>query len=338
MTVAASLDRRYFIAASLLSLGLEPAASGQTAPPTVPGGPLPPGLPQPAETIDLWPNGAPGRPARALVETVQERSTDHLVTDRAVFGISRPRMAVFRPDRPNGAAVLITPGGGYRWVVIDKEGYEMGRWLAAHGFTAFVLFYRLPGEGWAAGPDVSLSDAQRAMRLIRHRARDFAIDPERVSAMGFSAGGHLCADLATRFAASTYAPVDAADALSAKPHSAAPIYPVISMSAPDAHPGSRELLVGKSASPILEAAHSPHRNMPGDAAPLFLLHAEDDDAVPVNNTLLLRAAAKAHGIRVETHLFEFGGHGFGLRKAIGKPVEVWPELWRAWARTTGLAL
>lgn len=338
MTVAGSLDRRYFMAASFLSLGLGAAARGQTPPPTVPGGPLPPGLPQPSETIDLWPGGAPGQPDKALVETVQERSIDRLVTDRAVFGISRPRMAVFRPDRPNGAAVLITPGGGYRWVVVDKEGYEMGRWLAARGFTAFVLFYRLPGAGWAAGPDVALSDAQRAMRLIRHRARDFAIDPERVSAMGFSAGGHLCADLATRFAAKTYGPVDAADALSAKPHSAAPIYPVVSMSAPDAHPGSRELLVGKAAAPAMEAAHSPHRNMPRDAPPLFLLHAEDDDAVPVNNTLLLRAAAKAQGVRVETHLFEFGGHGFGLRKAIGKPVEVWPELWRAWARTTGLAL
>lgn len=338
MTVAASLDRRYFMAASLLSLGLGPAARGQTPPPAVPDGPLPPGLPQPSETIDLWPNGAPGMPARPLTETVQERSTDRLVTDRAVFGISKPRMAVFRPDRPNGAAVLITPGGGYRWVVVEKEGYEMGRWLAARGFTAFVLFYRLPGEGWPAGPDVSLSDAQRAMRLIRHRARDFAVDPERVSAMGFSAGGHLCADLATRFAVKTYDAVDEADQLSARPHSAAPIYPVVSMTAPDAHPGSRELLVGKAASPALEAAHSPHRNVPKDAPPFFLLHAEDDDAVPVNNTLLLRTALKAQGVRVETHLFEFGGHGFGLRKAIGKPVEVWPELWRAWARTTGLAL
>lgn len=210
--------------------------------------------------------------------------------------------------------------------------------LAARGFTAFVLFYRLPGEGWAAGPDVALADAQRAMRLIRARAGDFAVDPERVSAMGFSAGGHLCADLATRFDASVYAPVDAADQLSAKPHSAAPIYPVISMTAPDAHPGSRELLVGKNATPALEAAHSPHLNVPADAPPVFLLHAEDDDVVPVNNALLLRAALKAKGARVETHLFEHGGHGFGLRKAIGKPVEAWPELWRAWARTTGLAL
>lgn len=337
-----TVDRRSFMAASLVSAGLGAGipgrAAAQTAVPTVPGGALPPGLPQPSETLDLWPEGAPGLPAGTLAETVQERSTDRLVTDRAVFGITRPRMAVFRPDRPNGAAVLITPGGGYRWVVVDKEGYEMGRWLAARGFTAFVLFYRLPGEGWAAGPNVALGDAQRAMRLIRHRARDFGVDPERVSAMGFSAGGHLCADLATRFAADVYKPVDGADALSARPHSAAPIYPVISMSAPDAHPGSRELLVGKSASPALEAAHSPHRTVPADAPPFFLVHAEDDEVVPVANAVLLRAALRARGIRVETHLFEFGGHGFGLRKAVGKPVEVWPDLWRAWARTTGLAL
>ena len=333
-----TFDRRSFMAASLVSAGLNAKAFAQSAVPAVPYGALPPGLPQPSETIDLWPNGAPGKTTRALTETVQERSADRLVTDRAVFGISVPRMAIFRPDRPNGAAVLITPGGGYRWVVVDKEGYEMGRWLAARGFTAFVLFYRLPGEGWAAGPDVALADAQRAMRLIRHRARDFAVDPERVSAMGFSAGGHLCADLATRFAAQTYEPVDEADSVSAKPHSAAPIYPVVSMSAPDAHPGSRDLLVGKSASASVEAQHSPHRNVPKDAPPFFLLHAEDDDAVPVSNTLLLRAALKEKAVRCETHLFEFGGHGFGLRKAIGKPVEVWPDLWRAWARTTGLAL
>jgi acetyl esterase/lipase len=246
-------------------------------------------------------------------------------------------MAVFRPDRPNGAAVLLTPGGGYRWVVVDKEGYEMARWLAARGFTAFVLFYRLPGEGWAAGPDVALADAQRSVRLIRQRARDFALDPERVAAMGFSAGGHVCADLGARFAAKTYTPVDAADRLSARPFCAAPIYPVVSMDPRVAHPGSRSLLLGANPTPALEAAHSPDRNVPADAPPHFLLHAEDDDVVPVENTLLLRAALKARKILVETHLFQNGGHGFGLRKAVGKPLEAWPELWRAWAQTVGLA-
>lgn len=331
-----SSDRRRFLTAaaggavSLPALATPDFVSAQTAPPLADKR-LPPGLPQPTETIDLWPNGAPGMPRTKPSETVNERSTSALLTDRAVFGISRPRLVVFRPIRPNGAAVMITPGGGYRWVVVDKEGYEMGRWLAARGFTVFVLFYRLPGEGWAAGPNVALSDAQRAMRLIRHRAREFGIDPLRVAAMGFSAGGHLCADLLTRFATPTYKPVDAADRLSARPIAAAPIYPVISMTAPHAHPGSRELLVGKEAPRVLEDAHSPHLNVPADAPPVFLCHAEDDDVVPVENALLLRAALRARGIPVETHLFTHGGHGFGLRFTAGKPVASWPELFLNWA-------
>jgi acetyl esterase/lipase len=329
-----NLDRRALLFTSAVAVMVS-GAMGQTPPPAN-GDPLPAGLPQPTETIELWSAGAPGMPAAALTETVNERSTDPQLTDRAVFGITRPRMAVFRPVRSNGAAVLITPGGGYRWVVVDKEGYEMGRWLSARGYTVFVLFYRLPGEGWAAGPDVVLQDTQRAMRLIRHRADDYGIDPERVAAMGFSAGGHACADLAARFAAAVYKPVDKADQLSARPLLAAPIYPVISMSAPHAHPGSREKLVGANADSALERAHSPHLNIPANAPPHFILHAEDDDIVPVENALLLRSALRSKGILVEMHLFSHGGHGFGLRKAIGKAVEVWPELFLAWARTQGL--
>ena len=328
-------DRRSLMAAGL-ALGAVGTAAAQTPPPLASRA-LPPGLPQPVETIDLWPAGAPGLPKAPLTETVEERSTVALATDRAVLGITRPRMAVFRPDRPNGAALLLTPGGGYHHVVVDKEGYEMARWLVARGFTAFVLFYRLPGEGWAAGPDVALADAQRSIRLIRQRARDFALDPERVGTMGFSAGGHVCADLGARFAAKIYTPVDAADRLSAKPFCAAPIYPVVSMDPGVAHAGSRSLLLGPNPSGALEAAHSPDRNVPSDAPPHFLLHAEDDDVVPVENTLLLRAALKAKKIPVETHLFQNGGHGFGLRQAVGKPLAAWPDLWRAWAQTVGFA-
>jgi acetyl esterase/lipase len=328
------IDRR-----SLVLAGAATVAAGTVraqTPPPVAARAVSPGLFEPVETIDLWPRGAPGAPAVALTETVNERSTDPQLTDRAVLGISRPRMAVFRPDRPNGAAVLVTPGGGYRWVVIDKEGYEIGRWLSARGFTVFVLFYRLPGEGWAAGPDVALADAQRAMRLIRHKAADYGIDPVRVAAMGFSAGGHVCADLAARFAAPVYAPVDPFDALSARPMLAAPIYPVVSMADGVAHVGSRLQLLGANPSAAMLAAHSPDRNVPADAPPHFLLHAEDDEVVPVDNSLLLRAALRARDVPVETHLFQHGGHGFGLRKAVGKPVEVWPELFRSWAATMGL--
>lgn len=291
---------------------------------------------EPTETLELWPGGAPGAPAKAPVETVVERSTDPAERDRAVTGIATPRLVVFRPSTPNGAAMLVTPGGGYQRVVVDKEGYEMGRWFAARGITAFVLFYRLPGEGWADRANAPLADAQRAMRLIRRRAGDYGIDPARVGAMGFSAGGHLSADLATRFAHSAYAPVDAADRLSARPTIAAPIYPVTSMTLPVAHAGSRAMLLGPDPSAATERAHSPQFNVPADAPPHFLLHAEDDGAVTVDNTLELRAALKARNIPVETHLFARGGHGFGLRGTTGKPVSAWPELFLGWAERNGL--
>lgn len=271
--------------------------------------------PRPDEEIDLWPDGAPGSPTPAPAEALRERSTDPGYNDRILVHLSRPRLAVFRPARPNGAAVLIMPGGGYQWVVVDKEGYEMARWLAARGVTAFVLFYRLAIDRWADGSDVSLVDARRAMRLVRQAGF------RRVCAMGFSAGGHVCAELATRF------PEMSAAAL---------IYPVISMSAPAAHAGSRRSLLGESASPQLERAHSPHLHVPANAPPTFLLHAEDDASVPVANTLMMRDALRARGVPTETHLFPDGGHGFGLRLARGKSVEHWPDLFFAWGRYRGL--
>jgi acetyl esterase/lipase len=320
------IDRR---TALLAGLALPLAARAQ-APPPATRQPDRLAGPDPDETIELWPKGAPGAPARLPLETVKERSTDPAYNDRFAAGIARPRMAVFRPARPSGAAVLIAPGGGYSWVVVDKEGYEMARWLAARGVTAFVLFYRLPGDGWAAGPDTPLQDSQRAIRLVRHHAGRFGLDPKRVCAMGFSAGGHVCADLLARFAAPVYAAVDAADRLSARPDAAAPIYPVVSMTAPAAHPGSRRNLVGEDAPPALERAHSPHLHIAAGAPPTFLLHAEDDPSVPVANTLLLRSALLAAKVPVETHLFPDGGHGFGLRLSRGRSVEGWQDIFWAW--------
>lgn len=332
------MDRRSLIAAGL-GLGLGPGMGLGPGAPVAAQAPLPgpaTAPEDPREFIDLWPKGALPTTARPLAETVTERSTDSQIADRAIFGISRPRMAVFRPEKPNGAAVLLMPGGGYRWVVIDKEGYEMARWLAARGFTAFVLFYRLPGEGWPSGPDTPLADAQRAMRLIRARAADYAIDPDRIAAMGFSAGGHVCASLSTRFAVRLAPPLDAADRLPARPICAALIYPVVSMDPEIAHSGSRSLLLGPGSDPDRDAAYSPDHHVPPDAPPHFLLHAADDASVPVANTLRLHAALSASRVPVELHIFASGGHGFGLRKAIGMPVQTWPDLWRHWARTAGL--
>jgi acetyl esterase/lipase len=292
---------------------------------------------EPGDWVALWPGTAPGAPQPLPDEQVVERSADPARPDRIMQAIARPRMAVFRPASPNGAAVLIAPGGGYRHVVIDKEGFEMGRWLAARGITAFVLFYRLPHQGWAAGPDVALADAQRAIRLIRHAHADYVIDPARISVMGFSAGGHVAASLATRFAAQTYAPVDGADAGSARPDAAALIYPVISMRADLAHPGSRERLIGAEPPPALMMAHSPDENIPENAPFFFLMHAEDDDVVPVGNALAMRAAVKARGIAVDSHFYAEGGHGFGISRAGRKPVAAWPATWLAWAQAKGVA-
>lgn len=326
------IDRRTALLGSLALAGAASGARAQLLPAVASGGDT-----ASADVVELWPGGAPGGPTQPIQEKIEERSPDTaILNDRSVLGISRPRMIAFRPARPSGASVLITPGGGYRYVVVDKEGFEMARWLNARGITAFVLFYRLPHEGWSDRSNTPLADAQRAMRLIRHNAAAWRLDPDKVCAMGFSAGGHLCADLLARFDAPVYAAVDAADGLSARPDGAAPIYPVISMTEGVAHMGSRANLIGEDADAALERKHAPHMNVQPNSPPTFLLHAEDDGAVPVENTLLLREALRARGVAVETHLYPDGGHGFGLRLARGKSVENWPELFLAWGRYQGL--
>ncbi|WP_066798943.1 alpha/beta hydrolase [Sphingomonas soli] len=289
---------------------------------------------KPDASFNLWPGDAPGLNDAALADHVLVRSADPNFPDRAYDSVRTPRLDVFRPANPNGAAMLVIPGGGYHRVVVDKEGYEIAPWLAARGVTVFILFYRLPVQGWRDRSNTPLADAQRAMRVIRARAAEFGIDPKRVGAMGFSAGGHLCADLATRFAHQAYTPVDSADAIDPRPALAAPIYAVVSLDPAIAHSGSSDGLLGPNPSPALIEAHSPDRQVTAATPPCFLMHAEDDDVVPVENTIRLRAALKKADVPVETHLFERGGHGFGWgRRTIGKPVHAWPELFLAWSKT-----
>jgi acetyl esterase/lipase len=329
-----SMDRRTLFAGAMAA-GASWSLVARAAAPSAAPVPARPFL-ETGESIDLWPGPPAGAPSVLPVETVDQRSTIPGFSDRVIYGVSRPRMIAFRPERPNGAAVLVIPGGGYRWMTLDKGGCQIAQWLTEHGYTAFVLVYRLPGEGWANRADTPLADAQRAMRLIRHRAADYKLAPERVAAMGFSAGGHLCADLASRFGTSSYAPVDAADRLSAKPWCAAPIYPVVSMDPAIAHAGSRDKLLGPHPTPALEAAHSVDRNVTAATPPHFIVHAEDDATVPIENTIRLRAALKAAGVKTDTHLFAEGGHGFGLWGIAGLPVSEWPKLWLDWASRVGL--
>lgn len=283
----------------------------------------------PDASIALWPKGHL-EPPPGLVEQVVQRSEDPDASDRMLQGITRPRLDIFRPARPNGAAVILAPGGGYRYVVIDKEGYELARWLSARGVTVYVLFYRLPGDGWTNGADVPLSDAQRAVRLVRSRAKIDGIDPARVAFGGFSAGGQVATSLLTRFDATVYDAVDPVDALSARPDVSAGFYPVVSMDPAIAHAVSREKLIGTNPDAAREALYSPERNVRADMPPLFLLHAEDDSVVKSDNSLRLHEATRRIGVSCEAHYFAEGEHGFGILKAAGLPVAIWPELLWNW--------
>jgi acetyl esterase/lipase len=286
--------------------------------------------------IALWPEGHI-KPPCGLVEQVVQRSADPNASDRMLQGITRPRLDIFRPAKPNGAAVILAPGGGYRYVVIDKEGYELARWLRDRGVTVYVLFYRLPGDGWTNGSDVPLADAQRAVRLVRSRASLDRIDTARVVFGGFSAGGQVATSLLTRFDARVYAPVDAADSLLARPDALAAIYPVVSMDPAIAHAVSREKLIGANPVAAREKLYSPEQNVRADQPPLWLLHAEDDSVVKIDNSVRLRKATRAVGAPCEAHFFERGEHGFGLMKTAGLPVAIWPELLWNWLQSHRIA-
>ena len=286
--------------------------------------------PDPTEVIRLWPQGAPGGEGVTVTPVVPERSTDPAYRDRYAQYTTDPILTVMRPERPNGSAMLLIPGGGYRWAVLDKEGFDVARVFAASGTTCFVLRYRLPADGWAAGADAPLQDVQRAIRLIRSRAAEFGVSPDRIAVLGASAGGHL-AGLASAWTDAAYAPVDAADAVSLRPDLTVLMYPVATMSDPHVHAGSRTHLLGEAPSEARIAAYSLERMNWAGAAPVFLLHAMDDASVPVENSLMLLTTLKAAGVKTEAHLFQEGGHGFGVRLIQGRPAAVWPELTQAWA-------
>jgi acetyl esterase/lipase len=293
-------------------------------------------LPTGVDLIPLWPGKAPGAPARLPSLAIEQRSKDPAFNDRWITGIGQPGLVVRRPARPNGAAVLLMPGGGYGFLSFDNEGEEQARWLNALGVTAFILLYRLPGEGWANRALVPLADAQRAMRVIRSRAGEYGVDPKRVATIGFSAGGHLAGSLATRHGELTYKPVDAADALSARPDLAGLIYPVVSMSAAFTHEGSRDKLLGTPSDDIARRAASVELHVAADTPPVFIAHSSDDGLVPIANSLSLYQAMLAAQRPAELHAFDEGGHGFGVRLEKAKPASAWPMLFAAYAARRGV--
>ncbi|WP_010544426.1 alpha/beta hydrolase [Sphingomonas elodea] len=288
------------------------------------------------EVLPLWPGIAPGAPATLPTPKYDQRSKDPTFEDRWQTGIGQPSLTVRRAAQPNGSAVMLIPGGGYGFLAVDNEGEEQARWLNAIGITAFILRYRIPTEGWANRATVPLADAQRGLRLIRAAAARYGLDPARVLALGFSAGGHLAGSLATRHDERVYAPVDAADRLSARPDLAGLVYPVVSLAAPFTHGGSRDNLFGPGADPKALAAASVENRVTAGTPPIFLTHASDDGLVPIANSLALYQALLAAGRPAELHAFDQGGHGFGVRLAKTIPASAWPTLFAAFARRHGV--
>jgi acetyl esterase/lipase len=288
------------------------------------------------ETLPLWPAKPPGASSGAILRRVEERSNDPAKPDRWVYGIERPALVVRRPAKPNGSAVLLVPGGGYGFLAHDNEGLEQAAWLNAIGVTAFILLYRLPGEGWSSRATVPLQDAQRAMRLIRANAGRYGVERNRIAVLGFSAGGHLAGSLATRHAEKVYSPVDAADGEDARPDLAGLVYPVVSLAEPFTHGGSRDNLLGPGASVAARRIASVETRVGPATPPVFLIHASDDGLVPEENSIALYTALRRAERPAELHLFDAGGHGFGVRLPASTPASAWPRLFAAFAARHGV--
>ena len=270
---------------------------------------------RPTDEIRLWPGVAPNEPGNIGAEVATRRSGEQPSTLR-ITNVSRPTLTVFTApaDKANGAAVVVCPGGALRILAWDKEGTEVAEWLNSIGVTAFVLKYRVPTrqkeQRWLHG----LQDCQRAMSLVRSRAKEFNLDPKRIGILGFSAGGFLAAMTSTSFDDRQYDAIDAVDKTRSRPDFAVLVYPAY-------------LVSGKTKS--LES----YVKVPVKAPPMFFAHAWNDPVLP-DSSIELFKALRSHKIPAELHVFDSGGHGFGLRKSKATASH-WPELCERWMRHNG---
>lgn len=267
--------------------------------------------------INLWPEGSI---PLSIKNNIQEQS---ISTDIVRIGkVQVPQLEVYLPNKKGatGQAVIICPGGGYSILAYDWEGTDIAKLFNAHGIAAFVLKYRLPDSLSSTAPDqVPLLDAKQAMRIVRSRADEWNINAEKIGIMGFSAGGHLASTLSTHFDETT------------KPNFSILIYPVISMDKNIAHMGSRNNLIGKHPTDEMIKLYSNELQITPKTPPTFIVHATDDNGVPVENSLYYYQALKKNGVPAEMHIFPSGGHGFAL--ALGKgPLEKWPNLLFDWIK------
>lgn len=267
-----------------------------------------------ATEIPLWPNGAPGAATKPQDE---------------------PQLFVYPApaDKATGAAVIVCPGGGYGHLAIDHEGHQVAEWLNSFGVSAFVLRYRHANTGHLH--PIPLGDGQRAIRLVRSRAKEWKIDPAKIGVIGFSAGGHLVSTIGTHFDAGNLNAADAIDRVSSRPDFMILVYPVITMTEDFGHAGSKKNLLGENPDPALARSLSSEHQVKSDSPPAFLIHTSGDNGVPPQNSLVFYDALQRAGVPAELHIYQNGGHGFGLGRDIPGTRD-WPERCREWMENSVL--
>ena len=278
----------------------------------------------------LWPSG--NIPNYKKTNEVEKRDSSGIVR---ISLVQQPMIDVYLPSKQNatGQALVVCPGGGYGILAYDWEGTDIAKWLNANGIAAIVLKYRLPNSKSNIDPKLSpLLDAQRALRFVRANAEKWNIKKDKIGIMGFSAGGHLASTAGTHFDKGNPNATDSIDRISSRPDFMILMYPVITMSQPYMHQGSRNNLIGTMADSATAKYYSNDLQVTGETPPTLLVHATDDKAVPVENTLSFYQALKNNGVHAEMHIYPYGGHGFSL--AIGKGyLQTWTDRCMEWLRS-----
>ncbi len=279
---------------------------------------------QDVKIIPLWSDVIP----YAKETSVEEVDTLADFGGKIVYGITQPEMAFYKSNvNANAPAVVLCPGGGYGFEAYEHEGVDVAKWLNEKGIDAFVLKYRLPDERISSEPEYTpLIDAMQAIYLVKQNAKEYGVDPDKVGIMGFSAGGHLAASVSTLYHLKRFKEQD-----NCRPDFAALLYPVISMDDNLTHGGSKENLLGKNPSSKMVELFSCEKQVDKKTPQTFILHAKDDDLVPVKNTLVYAETLDKNGVPNQKVIFDKGGHGFGYRP--GQDTNRWLDMFYKWLKS-----
>jgi acetyl esterase/lipase len=270
----------------------------------------------------------------SIVSSQVTEQSDSTSKRGKVSHVTNPTLTVFLPDKAiaNGTAVIICPGGGYSYLVMNDEGFSVARELNSKGIAAFVLKYRLPDDRIMKNKSIGpLQDAQQAIKVVREHAGEWNLDTSKIGIMGFSAGGHLASTLSTHY---RHAYIDNPLHTSLRPDFSILLYPVISFREGILHKGSKKALIGADADSSLVNQFSNELQVTADTPPAFLVACTDDKVVPVANTIRYYLALHEHGVPAEMHIYEHGGHGFGLHNR--KTEDKWIERCYHWMEADGL--